>query len=389
MKIAQFGRDVSDTGGGRVILETSRHMVLKGYDVLIVTDDHLPNAEDLGLSVKTMPIGQSLKKWAPRNKPLKILRQFLRMLLFMAYGTFESWRLAQKGWIVLNHNIEHLGGDILVLHNVFIHEFTHDPRGKRNYWRLINPVFVLRIVRERSSFFIFRKRFWVGVSAATEKQARPFLDKCTKLSHINNGVNTEDFFPLSTDERQKIRISHNEHENFILLFVGHEFEGKGLANIIEALILLPDTVRLKVIGGRLSNQSIYERLAEKIGVTNRVNFLGSIRDTRQYYQLADVFILPSAYETWALVGLESMACGTPALMTKVGGITEYLNHGCNGFFIERSAKDIAEKVKAMMENREMIALMRQCARATALHHSWQFAADEYIALAKAALNLRT
>jgi glycosyltransferase involved in cell wall biosynthesis len=382
MKISQFGRDVSDTGGGRVIMEISRHMALQGHDVLIVTDVEVTRETTVGMKVKTMPLGMALKNWTPSLRITTILRQFCRMLAFTIYGSITSLRLSREGWITLNHNIEYLGGDIIVLHNVFSHEHKSDPRGARKHLRWVNPVFLLRITRERLAFLFYRNRCWIAVSETTREEVAPYLGHCNTLFHINNGVNADAFSPLPTTERETKKQSTHEHKKFTLLFVGYEFERKGLAYIIEALSLLPENVHLKVIGGRLSTQATYEHLAKRLGVSGRVAFLGSIPSTTEHYQLADALILPSTYETWALVGLEAMACGTPTLMTEVGGIPAYLNDGENGFFIKQDANDIAEKVKIMLNNPNLAEKMRAHARNAALKHSWSEAAEKYIQVAK-------
>lgn len=378
MKIAQFGRDIADTGGGRVILETSRHMSARGHEVLIVSDVELPNIKAYGLRSITMPLGQTLKLWNPKNRATAILRQFLRMLLFTVYGGLISWKLGRRGWITLNHNSEYLGGDILVLHNVFNHEHKNDSRKISKHLRWINPVFTFRIIRERLAFLLYRNRIWIAVSEPTKLEATPYLGKDTSLSYINNGVNAEIFYPLTEKERIKLKSEMNPPDEFTLLFVGYEFERKGLAYAIEALPSLPKNVHLKVIGGRLSKKHPYEIMAKKLGVEDRVTFLGSFSNITKYYQLADTLILPSAYETWALVGLEAMACGTPALMTEVGGIPIYLRDGENGFFIERNGKCIAAKVSLMLKDAELVNRMRKIARETAEMHSWKVSSYAYL-----------
>lgn len=382
MRIAQFGRDVNDTGGGRVILETSSWIKKQGHEVLIVSDVDLQHLSGNEFITLVAPLGSTLKKWNPNAKTLKIIKQFARMALFTIYGTLISRSLSKKGWVTLNHNIEYLGGDIIILHNVFSQEFKNDPRSLRKFTRLANPVFLIRLFREKLAFILYRERKWIAVSATTEFEALKFLRPRTPVSHINNGVNTEFFHPLGDTQRSKIRQKNNEDDKFIMLFVGHEFEKKGLSYAIESLTLLPEFVTLKVIGGRLSNQKIYEKIVEKNGLSGRIEFLGFKEQTREHYQTADAFVLPSMYEAWPLVGLEAMACGTPALMTEVGGIPEFLRDGINGYMIKMTASDIADKVRTMISMGSEIQNLRKQARNTAMLHSWQHAAEQYLQAAK-------
>lgn len=223
------------------------------------------------------------------------------------------------------------------------------------------------------------RRVMSAVSAATRNEVVRFTHHRSDVRYINNGVNVDVFCPRH-DERAS--GSTAGESPFILLFVGHEFERKGLSFLIKSLAFLPARARLLVLGGRGSSWAAYERLAIENGVVERIEFLGTITNTTPFYQKSDVFVLPASYEAWPLVGLEAMACGTPALMTPVGGITEYLVNGENGFFIKRDPKDIAEKVKTLMDDPELLQSMRSNARKTALKYSWDKVAEQYLDLIK-------
>lgn len=374
IKILQVARDAGDTGGGRVVLETSNKMATSNVDIKLLTDVEIPSNKLGSIDIIVTPFGKTLKKWSPKTKLFKTIRHFLQILFFTLFGTIYAKYLSKKGWIVLNHNIEIYGGDILILHNVFSAEYVQDPRSsfqRRKRW--LNPVFVFRIIRERL-MLLKPNNIVCAVSAATAKEAESYINKTTKLMHINNGVNIDMFTPLQKDNINK--------DKFVLLFIGHEFERKGLEYIIKALPLLPEHVCLWVVGGRMSNQSHYEKLSEKLDVSQRTQFFGTHLDTIGFYQNADLFVLPSVYETWALVGLEAMACGTPALIPSVGGVPEYLKDGVNGYFIERDHIDIANKIKIILTQPDLLMNMRKAARETALQHSWDSVADKYLSLVK-------
>jgi len=377
IKILQVARDAGDTGGGRVVLETSNKMVSLNVEVKLLTDVHIPSDKLGDIDLIITPFGRTLKKWSPSTKAGKTIRHFFQIFFFTIFGSIYAKYWSCKGWIVLNHNIEILGGDILVLHNVFNAEYAQDPRSffqRKKRW--LNPVFLFRIIRER--LMLSKKNSIVcAVSATTAKEAEVYINKKSKLVHINNGVNVNMFTPLLSN--------HIKGDKFILLFVGHEFERKGLEYIIKALPLLPEHVCLWVVGGRMSNQLQYEKLAEQQNVSQRVEFFGTHLDTCYFYQHADLFILPSIYETWALVGLEAMACGTPALIPPVGGVPEYLKDGVNGYFIERDHTDIANKITRFLEQPDLLNDMRKAARKTAEQHSWDSVADKYISLVKSVI----
>jgi UDP-glucose:(heptosyl)LPS alpha-1,3-glucosyltransferase len=383
VKILQVGRDVVDTGAGRVILETSREMTSSGHEIRLLTDTHIDRLKDVFVSIEYTPFGQILKDWTPKTRAGRVLRHTLQILVFAIWGTLRARYWSKKGWIVFNHNLEVLCGDVLVLHNVFRAEHIQDDRPFfRKNLRWFNPVFTIRIFREHFLLNRSHSRLVCAVSKVTAKEAEQYVARELDVMTIPNGVNTEVFLPIDPGERKRLRTADGSADFFILLFVAHEFEKKGLRLLIEALALLPDQVRLKVIGGRSSNQAGYEKFAGKLGIRKRIDFLGTRLKTTIHYQLADLFVFPSAYEAFALVGLEAMSCGTPALMTDVGGVTGYLKHGENGFIINRDPEDIAQKVRLLLHDHHVLAAMRKNARNTALGYSWNSIANQYLDLAQ-------
>ncbi len=380
-RILQVGRDAADTGGGRVIVETSLHLQRFGHEVTILSDVPVPAAEAAGLHVLVTPLGPLLKRWLPKSKALRTVRHFIQLLVFSMFGTALAVRRSNQGWIVLNHNLEVMCGDVLVLHNVFNVEHRDSGHGAmRKFARWFNPVFSFRILRERFMLAFSKGRIISAVSRVTRDEARAFVRGKVELRYINNGVNVDKFYPYDSSRLKLKNDLIGDAEAFVILFVGHEYERKGLRYVIASLVRLPACVRLLVLGGRGSSQSVYEKIARRLCVAERVDFLGTIMDTRAYYQMVDVFVLPSAYEALPLVGLEAMACGTPTLMTSVGGVPEFLENGKNGFFIERDPQSIVDKVLILMNDPERLQQMRLKARETALHYSWDKVAEQYVEL---------
>lgn len=389
LRILQVGRDVEGTGGGKVLIETARRMARQGHHVRILTDVELPSVNAQSIEVETTRFGNYLKDLNPKTRLGRILRHTAQLLIFSWLGSIRARSLAKNGWIVINHNIEVFAGDILVIHNVFSAEHEKDPRSTiKKSLRWLNPIFTFRIIRERIMLASAHNKIVCAVSKIAADEARTFIPSSTMLTSIGNGVDTEAFHPLTDTDRSLKRRKLGLTGKFVILFVGHEFERKGLATLIESLTLLPNNVILKVVGGRGSTQENYEKLATKLGVMERITFHGTKNNTKEYYQVADVFALPSAYETWALVGLESMACGTPTLITKTGGISEYLEDGINGFFIERDAKDISKKITTLLADEELRATMKKNARNTAINHSWDKSSESYLDLTSRAFSMR-
>jgi UDP-glucose:(heptosyl)LPS alpha-1,3-glucosyltransferase len=164
----------------------------------------------------------------------------------------------------------------------------------------------------------------------------------------------------------------------LLLFVGSQYRLKGLEFVIRALAEMDTRAILLVVGGDTATP--FKRLAEQLGVRDRVIFAGARNDLPSIYPAADAFVLPTLYETFALVCLEAMASGLPVLASPVGGIEDYLVDGENGFHIQRDATDIAAKLDRVLGDAELHARVRERGLATAGNYAWEKIAKQYLRL---------
>jgi glycosyltransferase involved in cell wall biosynthesis len=373
LKILQVARDAADTGGGKVVIETSYEFLKLGHSVTLLTDTRCSELPE-GIDACYTPFGDSLKKWKPKSKFTRIVRHFLQMIFFSFFSLFIIRKYKRGNYIVLNHNLESLIGDIYVLHNVFNYE-----NSRKNFFsktvRWFNPVFLFRAGRERILLGSRKEKVVICVSDRTNDEAKEFCHANKKLVTINNGVNPDFFFYKKPDINGDV---------IKLIFVGHEFERKGLKYIIDSLVFLPEKISLIVIGGGGSTQKFYETYAEKKKVRHRVLFKGTVvgLELLKIYHECHVFLLPSSYEAWPLVGLESMACGLPALMTPVGGIPEFLIEGYNGGFITRDGNNIAQAVLRIVGDDVNYSKLSLGARETAEKNSWKICAEKYISIIK-------
>lgn len=195
-----------------------------------------------------------------------------------------------------------------------------------------------------------------------------------KITTLRNGVDLELFRPLPN--RSAIRRELGL-EGFVLLSVGHLVERKGHHLVIEALSRLPD-VDLVIVGSG-PMESDLRSLARKLGVADRVNFVGALgqEQLRLYYNAADALVLASSREGMANVLLESIACATPAVATPLWGNPEVISSDAAGQLTrERSPSSIAEGVRALMDSYPNRADTRRHAE----QFDWQATTDGQIEL---------
>jgi glycosyltransferase involved in cell wall biosynthesis len=130
---------------------------------------------------------------------------------------------------------------------------------------------------------------------------------------------------------------------------------KGLSFLIHALKLLQDDgheIELRLAGDGPSRRGL-EGLAKKLGISDRVRFLGYLGEDEviRELQTADLFVLPSFVEGLPVSAMEAMAVGVPVIATNIAGTSELIEHGKTGLLVRPSdAKALAEAVITMIEN---------------------------------------
>jgi len=169
----------------------------------------------------------------------------------------------------------------------------------------------------------------------------------SKVKVVYPGVNNKLFYP---QEKKKVRWELGfKGEDKIILYVGRIEPVKGLFILIEALEMLrkeapslSNQFKLMVVGGG-SKSSDYPKNREIIRIQkavkeknlrNEVLFLGSKKQNqlKKYYSAADVLVMPSLYESFGLVVIEALACGTPVIASKIGEMVNIIKEGKNGIY---------------------------------------------------------
>jgi glycosyltransferase involved in cell wall biosynthesis len=170
----------------------------------------------------------------------------------------------------------------------------------------------------------------------------------SKSSCMYNGVDLKNFYP-NNKARKEIREIYNIADNeFIFLNVGRLTLAKDQKNLIEAFSLVSKeqkNIRLIIVGKGELEQELKNFVVQK-NVSNLVIFAGNIKNVQDYYNASDVFILSSAWEGFAIVIAEAMACALPIITTDAGGTREVLNN--KQFIVQiRNSLALCSKMKYM------------------------------------------
>ena len=143
---------------------------------------------------------------------------------------------------------------------------------------------------------------------------------------------------FAADDRLKRRHAERSRwmvfpEETVGLFVAMNYRLKGLAPLLNALALVPRDKPFKLVVVGHPRYGRYHRQAERLGVADRVRFLGHRNDTRDCYFAADFLVHPTFYDPCSLVALEALACGLPVITSKYNGASELLSPPSDGIVI--------------------------------------------------------
>ena len=322
--------------------------------------------------------GRSIR--SPRGALARRLSAAWDVVWFSTAGTRRARRFlaGRPDAISICHN-DVMTGDVYVNHGLL----QPSMRARGGYvWRMLrNPVHIYTTVRDRRRYRGHQHR---AVVALTESEAELLTATygriAVPITVIPNGVDLERFRPPTPAERARSRLAAGvPADGLVAIFVGHEFERKGLPLAIDALADVTDAVLL-VVGGTAESISAAKARAAHRGVADRVVFAGTHTDPVPLLWAADVLVLPSAYEANALVVLEALACGLPVISTRVGFAPDLIVDGENGYLIDRDPAALAARLNGLVDAER--GDWSERARRSAEPFAWRAIAERYIALAQ-------
>ncbi len=206
----------------------------------------------------------------------------------------------------------------------------------------------------------------------------------SKVGIVPFGVDIERFsIHDALEARRRLGLEVGE---LLVLFIGRFVPIKGIERLLEAISKFEktDNLRLLLIGGDGPNaESTQElkHLACRMGIWDRVTFIGRVGYTElgDYYNASDVLVLPSFYESFGLVTLESMACGTPVVATPVGVVDSIVENGKNGSIVDdQTATGISESLRRVFRWIKHGKMSRSRVRASVLNYAWHHVAQSLL-----------
>lgn len=227
-------------------------------------------------------------------------------------------------------------------------------------------------------FFDWADEVWIP-QASVEETIREYGFK-GKVEVVHNGTDLTPDAPIEkvkSEARAKMKIKDNE---LVFLFVGQHIWEKNTALIIQALDLVRDLpFRMYFVGTGYAAEDMKQMVKER-NLEDKVIFTGNIYDReelKKHYAAADLFLFPSIYDNAPLVVREAAALHTPAVIAAGSTTSEIIVDNVNGFLIENSPEALAEKIRFLSQNKNLISIVGENASKT-IARSWENIVDEVL-----------
>ena len=374
LQVTNFFKPSWESGGpARACYEISKELVKRGHEVTVYTTDGFKYR--LNVPKNKPVIVDGIRVYYFRNLSSYLTRKFVLPLPY--YSPF----IARKE--IKNFDIIHLH-EYRTFLNIVVSYYARkykipyvlQPRGsfprftKSFQKKFFDIVFGDQIIKNAKKIIATSK---------LEAEQFEFAISNKKIVFIPNGINLEEFknLPKKGEFRRKYGIKETEK---IILYLGRIHKRKGLDLLVRVFSELQKKLHIKlVIAGPDDGYLNYlKNLAKNLKVEKKVIFSGALfdRDKLEAYVDADIFVLPSKdkYESFGNVVLESLACGTPVIVTNNCGVSEYLNNEVS-YIIEFDEKQLSDALLNILTDEKKRIKMSEKARKFVRNFSWEKVVD--------------
>ncbi len=377
-----------DTGGMNVyVAELTRNLGFLGVHVDVFTrsqDEHVPHVlHNLGYGNRVVHIPAGPEYHLPKNEIIHYIPQFVEGIREFAlqknihYDIIHShyWMsgvAAEQLKKIWKTPVVHMFHTLAAMKN----RIARSPQERESETRLEGEKRILSLADQ------------IVVATLAEQAQLEFLYRAEtrKLRVIPPGVDLSRFYPIPKDEAKAVIGVPPEDQ--LILYVGRIEPLKGVDTLLRALAQMQTASNgeccphyLVIIGGdpeatqesMTGEMSRLQQLTAELGIKDLVLFLGKRNQDSlpYYYSAADVVVVPSHYESFGMVALEAMACGTPVVASQVGGLAFLVKDGVTGFVIPDDEPNLlAERLIEIIQNKELQARLGKQGELAARDYSW-------------------
>ncbi len=386
-----------DTGGMNVyVRDLTRELGRLGVHVDVFTrsqDEHVPHVlHDLGYGNRVVHVPSGPETPLPKNELTAYIPDFVRGIEQFAHEKGIRYDLIHSHyWMsgLAARDLSSAWGKVPIVHMFHTlgemkNRVAQSPEERED---------VLRLKGERQ-VLVRADRIIVATLAEQAQLQWLYKADAAKLRVIPPGVDTCHFYPIPIDEaRQYIGLTPDAR---MILFVGRIEPLKGLDTLINAVACLnfhnvKAPIQLAIIGGdpdtspdeMTAEMARVQKLCDDLALGKLVVFLGKrSQDTLPYYYSgADAVVMPSRYESFGMVALEAMACGTPVVASQVGGLAYLVQDGATGFTVpDGDAGLLCDRLQSLLDDSELRQVLGRQAAEYAQDYAWEKIAGRVLAV---------
>jgi UDP-glucose:(heptosyl)LPS alpha-1,3-glucosyltransferase len=319
MRVALSAPDVNLAGGiERIIVETANWLSRFGHEVTVygarvdrsVLDDRIEIREIKVPGGVDVPTGLGFRRRAARA---------IRRDRPDVHGAFSS--LSPRGGVFWAPSVHRVGYDLLL---------SRRPPVRRLPVRA-HPFHRVRLRFERQTYDSGYERLM-----ALSENVRQDAARCYGVAPDDVEVLPPGFDPVVFDPERRSSHRRDARATFgfgsddrVVLFVANELERKGFDVLLEAVARLGDP-DVKILGAGRAAPDAYGSEIERLGLADRLRWVGSSNDVPLLHAASDVFALPTRYEAWGMVIVEALASGLPVVTTSLAGAALAVRDGVTG-----------------------------------------------------------
>ncbi len=373
-----------ETGGMNVyVREVSRELGRMGVSVDVFTrsqDPSIPRVVRLGERARVIHLAAGVEAPMARERVYDHLDEFVEGI--------EAWRIAEAIDYDLIHAHYWLSGvaalTLKTRWSVPVLQMFHTlGRLKNRVARSAAELEPAVRLEEETRIVSAADRIVAANVVERAELLRDYAAHASRIATIPCGVDTDLFTPGDRAEARR-RLDLDGHP--LLLWVGRIAPIKGLDTLLDAVARLSESgqdMRLLVVGGDTDERtsghetSLRQRI-ERLGLGDSVRFLGPQPQgvLPLYYAASDVTVLPSYYESFGMVALEAMACGSPVIASRVGGLVTTVRDGVTGFLVpDGDVEALAERIETLVGDPELRWRLGREGVRWAAQHRWPCVAE--------------
>jgi len=373
-----------ETGGMNVyVREVSRELGRMGVSVDVFTrsqDPSIPRVVPLGERARVIHLAAGVEAPMARERVYDHLDEFVEGI--------EAWRIAEAIDYDLIHAHYWLSGvaalSLKIRWSVPVLQMFHTlGRLKNRVARSAAELEPAVRLEEETRIVSAADRIVAANVVERAELLRDCAAHSSRIATIPCGVDTDLFTP---GDRAEARRRLDLDGRPVLLWVGRIAPIKGLDTLLDAVARLSESgqdMRLLVVGGDADERtsghetSLRQRI-ERLGLGDSVRFLGPQPQgvLPLYYAASDVTVLPSYYESFGMVALEAMACGSPVIASRVGGLVTTVRDGVTGFLVpDGDVEALAERIETLVADPELRWRLGREGVRWAAQHRWPCVAE--------------